>query len=556
MAHISEDWPGNGIIQQLVQKACGQFVYASTVLKYVGDYDGFPIERLEIILKITVPDDFDSPYPDLDLLYMQILSVCAQRELLLDVLAHVMRPADIFLDRRYEQTSSMIIEGLFSLPKGKVWVLLSRLHSVLLIPENDHDDITVRYASFIDFLTDRKRSGKYFIDTDKKAQHELVLFYLLKIILKSTVDNWKYHFECAQSEFNNYACSFWGAHFQNIENSFSSRLLSALNQVDLCGLLNTTLQYKKTSLKIFIDTLQSCLNNFRCVVQWAHALQQNSNCLPILDILIRQYRVFNFGFRIPIPSSLNTQARENLMVAILVLKTHLILYQPSRGGWYEADKLRSEMTYSLLTRLPDHPRWDWDVRIIMRSPWPVSLPILPLSMNPPQFNYDLWNKHLDNLTMIPVNYAECHKEMGLQCIWILSGMSYYVPDVILYARDHWINHILNARPSDEILQVVLDNMALLNKEDVRKALKWAEGAEESQEKLTQELIMRIWRRLKPQVASDGSGRGADSESVDERASQNKAKPNSIVEKPTKSVDVDQLSEKKVKHRWMEKLRCF
>jgi len=202
------------------------------------------------------------------------------------------------------------------------------------------------------------------------------------------------------------------------------------------------------------------------------------------------------------------------------------------------------MTYSLLTRLPDHPRWDWDVHIIMRSPWPVSLPILPLSMNPPQFNYDLWNKHLDNMTMIPVNYAECHKEMGLQCIWILSGMSYYVPDVILYARDHWINHILNARPSDEILQVVLDNMALLNKEDVRKALKWAEGAEESQEKLTQELIMRIWRRLKPQVASDGSGRGADSESVDERASQNKAKPNSIVEKPTKSVDVDQLSEKK------------
>ncbi|KAE9405870.1 hypothetical protein BT96DRAFT_307148 [Gymnopus androsaceus JB14] len=74
MAYVAEDWPGTSIIQQLVEKACGQFIYAATVIKYVGDYDGFPVERLEIIQKITVPDDFNSPYPDLDLLYMQILS--------------------------------------------------------------------------------------------------------------------------------------------------------------------------------------------------------------------------------------------------------------------------------------------------------------------------------------------------------------------------------------------------------------------------------------------------------------------------------------------------
>ncbi|KAJ3801116.1 hypothetical protein GGU11DRAFT_842690, partial [Lentinula aff. detonsa] len=74
MAHVGPDWPGDGIIQQLVQRACRQFIYAATVIKYVGDYHGLPTEQLEIILKITVPDDFDSPYPDLDLLYMQILS--------------------------------------------------------------------------------------------------------------------------------------------------------------------------------------------------------------------------------------------------------------------------------------------------------------------------------------------------------------------------------------------------------------------------------------------------------------------------------------------------
>ncbi|KAE9395994.1 hypothetical protein BT96DRAFT_125793 [Gymnopus androsaceus JB14] len=254
MAHIAEDWPGSGIIQQLVQKACGQFIYAATVIKYVGDYDGFPVERLEIILKITVHDNFDSPYPDLDLLYMQILSVCPKTELFFDVMAHILNPDGTFFDKHYEQTSAIVLEGLFFLPKGKVWALLSRLHSVLLIPENDHDNIAVRHASFIDFLTDRKRSGSYFVNTEKGAQHERVLFYLLKIISSSTIDNWKY--ERTQSEFDDYACTFWDAHFRNIGNSPSSRILTGLNQIDLCGLLNATLQYKITTSAYFIDALQ------------------------------------------------------------------------------------------------------------------------------------------------------------------------------------------------------------------------------------------------------------------------------------------------------------
>ncbi|KAE9383306.1 hypothetical protein BT96DRAFT_80619 [Gymnopus androsaceus JB14] len=189
MAHIAEDWPGNGIIYQLVQRACGQFIYPATVLKYVGDYDGFPVERLEIILKIAVPDDFDSPYPDLDLLYMQILSVCPKAELFSDVMAHILSPAGTFFDQRYDQTSAFVLEGLFFVPKGKVWVLLSRLHSVLFIPENDHENITVRHASFIDFLTDRNRSGRYFVNTENDARHERALFYLLKIISNSIINH-------------------------------------------------------------------------------------------------------------------------------------------------------------------------------------------------------------------------------------------------------------------------------------------------------------------------------------------------------------------------------
>ncbi|KAJ3745790.1 hypothetical protein DFH05DRAFT_1052323 [Lentinula detonsa] len=135
MAHVGPDWPGDGIIQQLVQRACGQFIYAATVLKYVGDYHGLPTEQLEIILKITVPDDFDSPYPDLDLLYMQILSMCKDKEILLDVMAHLLKPGPgILFDARHEAMTAFCIEGLFFLPKGKAQTLFFGLHSVLVIP--------------------------------------------------------------------------------------------------------------------------------------------------------------------------------------------------------------------------------------------------------------------------------------------------------------------------------------------------------------------------------------------------------------------------------------
>ncbi|KIK61945.1 hypothetical protein GYMLUDRAFT_145432, partial [Collybiopsis luxurians FD-317 M1] len=73
MAHVPKDWLGKEIVQLLVQRACGQFIYATTVLKYVGNYHSLPTEQLDIILNITVPEDYDSPYPDLDLLYLQIL---------------------------------------------------------------------------------------------------------------------------------------------------------------------------------------------------------------------------------------------------------------------------------------------------------------------------------------------------------------------------------------------------------------------------------------------------------------------------------------------------
>lgn len=73
-----------------------------------------------------------------------------------------------------------------------------------------------------------------------------------------------------ESEFDDYAFTYWSAHLQKIRDFPSKRVLMSLIQLDLCGMLDTTLRGRKTNLKVYIETLRICLNNFLSVVQWAN----------------------------------------------------------------------------------------------------------------------------------------------------------------------------------------------------------------------------------------------------------------------------------------------
>ncbi|KIK52274.1 hypothetical protein GYMLUDRAFT_180317, partial [Collybiopsis luxurians FD-317 M1] len=75
MGHIPCPWPTNGQIEHLVQKASGQFIYPSTVLKFIDDDCAVPADCLAMVLNLIVPEDgSESPFAELDALYRQILS--------------------------------------------------------------------------------------------------------------------------------------------------------------------------------------------------------------------------------------------------------------------------------------------------------------------------------------------------------------------------------------------------------------------------------------------------------------------------------------------------
>ena len=69
--YIPAAWPSPQIINSLVHKASGQFIYASTVIKYVDSAQHRPVERLEAVLRISNPVG-DIPFAELDCLYRHV----------------------------------------------------------------------------------------------------------------------------------------------------------------------------------------------------------------------------------------------------------------------------------------------------------------------------------------------------------------------------------------------------------------------------------------------------------------------------------------------------
>ena len=83
-ADILSGWPSNANIWWLVKRSSGQFIYASTVIKFIESTCHLPQERLEVIFGLDTQEIFTS-FAKLDALYTQILSTVIQIEKVLDI---------------------------------------------------------------------------------------------------------------------------------------------------------------------------------------------------------------------------------------------------------------------------------------------------------------------------------------------------------------------------------------------------------------------------------------------------------------------------------------
>jgi hypothetical protein len=78
-------WPSDEEVEQLVQKSSGQFIYASTVIKFIDSHRHWPPDQLYIIFGI-LPCGKTTLFAEMDALYSHILSAAFDNiEKILDI---------------------------------------------------------------------------------------------------------------------------------------------------------------------------------------------------------------------------------------------------------------------------------------------------------------------------------------------------------------------------------------------------------------------------------------------------------------------------------------
>ncbi|KAF8806016.1 hypothetical protein BYT27DRAFT_6637960 [Phlegmacium glaucopus] len=155
---LPAQWPTSEDVETLVKKSTGQFIYASTVLKFVKHPRRRPDKQLKIIFGISGAEK-QTPFAELDTLYLHIFSTVEDL-----AQAHNILSCLFFFPSQYLIVED--IEKLLFYEHGELHLILSDLYSVVDVPDITDSDIPLRvfHASLQDFLMDPNRSGAFYLD--------------------------------------------------------------------------------------------------------------------------------------------------------------------------------------------------------------------------------------------------------------------------------------------------------------------------------------------------------------------------------------------------------
>ncbi|KAF7342857.1 NACHT domain-containing protein [Mycena sanguinolenta] len=151
MAKISLPWPKPDVLDKLVDKSSGHFIYASTIIKFVDDKNYRPTERLAVVQDPNNSGS-ESVFDTLDQLYMSILSSAPRQSQLIPILSSGLKRAKLGYG----------LGGLHSV-LNVPGPLIGGLHSVY--SPSKEIVISSYHASFGDFLSNPDRSGNFCVGT-------------------------------------------------------------------------------------------------------------------------------------------------------------------------------------------------------------------------------------------------------------------------------------------------------------------------------------------------------------------------------------------------------
>ena len=229
-----EEWPGSDDIDILCKEAGGFFIYASTVVKFVGSKYHDPTKRLDLIISKSQGAAHER---GVDFLYTQILELAFQEadpgdHELYSTIRNVVGAVLLALHPLSRKTLSGLLRNCGT--SSDISVTLRFLHSLLNIPDSEDEPIRVFHKSLPDFLTDRTRckDDRFFVDP--AVHRQKILFSCLDLMKKrlrknicdledyavlDEVEDLSDRWEICIGSPLEYACRFWARHLAGVPGS-------------------------------------------------------------------------------------------------------------------------------------------------------------------------------------------------------------------------------------------------------------------------------------------------------------------------------------------------
>jgi nucleoside-triphosphatase THEP1 len=234
--HDSEEWPSSTELSGLVERSGTLFIYAATAVRYITNGDEDYKSRLSAMVTHGQKsiNEFET---DIDSLYVHIMGkVCKGKE------PHEIGPMRDLLSMTIFLRNPLPMEAITSLSQeSKALLYLSRLSSVIHIPNQPGAVVAPFHASFPDFITNPKRCSperfssehSSFPALDASEGHKLLALKCLEQMNASL----KYNIceipkestlsrrdranspenEGKISEALKYSCMYWAAHLAEVK---------------------------------------------------------------------------------------------------------------------------------------------------------------------------------------------------------------------------------------------------------------------------------------------------------------------------------------------------
>ena len=170
MMTLPQSWPSDDVTSSLVEKSSGQFIFAATVIRFIGIDRRIPTAQLAIIMNIcqsTGSTRFaTNPFALLDQVYSFVLQSVEETEKVLSVLGVI-----VHLNGDQDHTPDLIA-SLLDCDSEELTLLFWDLHSIVHVLNSISSAIKFYHASFRDYLVNPHRSKE--LQVQKFKAHSLL----------------------------------------------------------------------------------------------------------------------------------------------------------------------------------------------------------------------------------------------------------------------------------------------------------------------------------------------------------------------------------------------